>query len=246
MILKDKVAVVTGAAGAIGLAAARALMDDGARVALVDVDALRLDGIARFLRGPLLALPCDVSDAMAVRMAHERVQAELGTVDILVNAAGIASGTKVADTDEATWKRVLATRLDGTFLWSRAVLPGMTAKGWGRIVNAGGLEAKAGVIGAGAADAAAAGAIASFTFALAREVAGSGVTANVIAPAFVRSVAATEQLTDAQRRQLLAAIPAGRFCEPEEFAHAVRFLASPLAGFITGEVIDLNGGVHTD
>ncbi len=95
-----------------------------------------------------------------------------------------------------------------------------------------------------AADAAASGAVASLTAALAREGAPRGVTVNAIAPSFVRSPAVTEYLTEAQRRQALATIPAGRFGEPEEFAHVVRFLASPLAGFMTGEILGLDGGLH--
>ena len=99
---------------------------------------------------------------------------------------------------------------------------------------------------AGTAYATSKGALAALTFSLAREAAPHGVTVNAIAPAYVKTPMVTEQLNEAQRRQILAQIPVGRFCEPEEFAHAVRFLASPLAGFITGEVLDLNGGLHMD
>ena len=242
MTLQGKVTVVTGGAGALGLAAVRALLEEGARVALVDLDALRLDTLSRFLRGERIVIAADVTEAAAVRAAHERVRAELGPVDILVNAAGVSSDTPIATTDEATWRRILDARVNGTFLWSRAVLPEMTGRGWGRIVNVGGHRAPAAP--RAAADAAASGAVASLTAALAREGASRGVTVNAIAPAFVRSPAITENLTEAQRRQALAAIPAGRFGEPEEFAHAVRFLASPLAGFVTGEIIGLDGGLH--
>lgn len=242
MTLEGKVAVVTGGAGALGLACVRALLEDGARVALVDLDALRLDTLSRFLRGSRIVIAADVTDGAAVRAAHERVRAEFGPVDILVNAAGSTSDAAVAATDEATWRRILGARVDGTFLWSRAVLPGMAERGWGRIVSVGGQAPAASA--RGAADAAAAGAIASLTVALAREGAPHGVTANAIAPAFVRSPTATEHLTEAQRRQALITIPARRFGEPEEFAHAVRFLVSPLAGFVTGEVLALDGGLH--
>ena len=242
MMLKDKVAVVTGGAGALGLAAARALLEEGACVALVDLDALRLDTLSRFVRGDRIVVAADVTDATAVRAAHERIRSELGPVDILVNAAGASGGSPLATTDDAAWRRVLGAAIDGSFHWSRAAFPEMASRGWGRIVCVGGHEAA----GAprGAAEAAASGAIASLTQALAREGAGRGVTANAIAPAYVRSASVTEHLTEAQRRQALAAIPAGRFGEPEEFAHAVRFLVSPLAGFVTGEVIHLDGGLH--
>lgn len=242
MTLDGKVAVVTGGAGALGLACVRALLEDGARVALVDLDALRLDTLSRFLRGSRIVVAADVTDGAAVRAAHERVRTEFGPVDILVNAAGATSDAAIAATDEATWRRILGARVDGTFHWSRAVLPGMAERGWGRIVSVGGHAPAASP--RGAADAAAAGAIASLTVALAREGAAHGVTANAIAPAFVRSPTATEHLTEAQRRQALITIPARRFGEPEEFAHAVRFLVSPLAGFVTGEVLALDGGLH--
>ncbi len=242
MTLTDKVAVVTGGAGSLGLAAARALLEDGARVALVDLDALRLDTLSRFVRGERIVIAADVTDSMAVRAAHERVRAELGPVDILVNAAGTTSGSTLAATDEGAWRRVLGVGIDGAYHWSRAVFPEMAARGWGRIVSVGGhCPASA---PRGAAEAAVSGALASITYALAREGAPRGVTANAIAPAYVRSPTATEHLTEAQRRQVLASIPSGRFGEPEEFAHVVRFLVSPLAGFVTGEILALDGGLH--
>ena len=242
MTPQGKVAVVTGGAGALGLAAARALLDDGIRVALVDLDALRLDTLSRFLRGERIVIAADVTDALAIRAAHERVRAELGPVDILVNAAGVSSDAAIAATEEGTWRRILGSRVDGTFLWSRAVLPEMSGRGWGRIVNVGGHGASAAP--RGPADAAASGAVASLTLVLAREGARHGVTVNAIAPTFVRSPSATEIFTEAQRRQVLATIPAGRFGEPEEFAHAVRFLVSPLAGFVTGQFLGLDGGLN--
>ncbi|HEX4944370.1 MAG TPA: SDR family oxidoreductase [Usitatibacteraceae bacterium] len=237
-----RVAVITGGAGALGFATARALLEDGTRVALVDVDALRLDTLSRFVRGTCIVIAADVTDVSAVRAAHDRVRTELGPVDILVNAAGASSDAALAATDETAWRRILGARLDGTFQWSRAVLPEMTARGWGRIVNVGGNYQPS--LLRGPAEAAASGAVASLSAALAREAAPGGVTVNAIAPAFVRSPAATEHLSEAQRRQALASIPAGRFGELEEFAHAVRFLASPLAGFITGEILNLDGGLH--
>jgi 3-oxoacyl-[acyl-carrier protein] reductase len=246
MSLKDKTVVVTGAAGAMGMAVVRAMLEDGAKVALVDVDALRLDSVVRFLRGSTVAVPCDISDASAVRAAHLQVEKALGPVDVLVNNAGVLSNAKSEETDEGEWRRVLAVNLDGAFFWARAVLPGMKQRGWGRIVNVGSLAAKTGGLTAGTAYATSKGALASLTFSLAREAAASGVTVNAIAPAYVKTPMVTEQLNDAQQRQILAQIPVGRFCEPEEFAHAVCFLASPLSGFITGEVLDVNGGLHMD
>jgi 3-oxoacyl-[acyl-carrier protein] reductase len=246
MVLTGKTAVVTGGAGAMGVAVARALLDDGAAVALVDVDAVRLDSVARFLRGKTAAVACDVSDPASVRAAAAKVAQDLGPVDILVNNAGILSNNKAEATGDEEWRRVMAANLDGAFYWSRAVLPGMKARGWGRIVNVASLAAKTGGLTAGTAYAASKGALSSLTFSLARESAAQGVTVNAIAPAYVRTPMVTDQLNEEQRRVLMAQIPVGRFCEPEEFAHAVRFLVSPLSGFITGEVLDMNGGLHMD
>ena len=246
MALNGKTAVVTGGAGTMGAAVARMLLEEGASVALVDVDAMRLDSMVRFLRGNALAVACDISDAASVRSAAARVAESLGPVDILVNNAGILSNNKAEATDEAEWRRVIAVNLDGAFYWSRAVLPSMKARRWGRIVNVSSLAAKTGGLTAGTAYSTSKGALSSLTFSLARECAAHGVTVNAIAPAYVKTPMVTDQLNEEQRRQLLAQIPVGRFCEPEEFAHTVRFLVAPLSGFITGEVLDLNGGLHMD
>jgi len=246
MVLKGKTAVVTGAAGTLGLAVVRALLDDGAQVALVDIDTLRLDSLIRFLRGTMIAVSCDVTDGGSVRTAHQQVEKVLGPVDILVNAAEVTASGKLEATDESEWQRVLAINVGGAYHWSRAVLPSMKARSSGRIVNVSSLEAKNGGASSGVAYATSKGALAAFTFALAREVAAQGITVNAVAAAHVKTTTVTEQMTEAQRRMLLAQVPVGRFCEPEEFAHAVRFLCAPLAGFVTGEILDVNGGLHMD
>jgi 3-oxoacyl-[acyl-carrier protein] reductase len=243
--LSGKTAVVTGAAGTLGLAVVRALLEDGAQVALVDVDAMRLDSLIRFLRGTVVAVPCDVSESGAVRQACQQIEKILGPVDILVNNAGIDSSASAEAATDQEWHRVLAVNLDGAFYWARTAAPAMRKRGWGRIVNVSSLAAKGSDLGSGAAYAASKGAIASFTFSLARDLAASGVTVNAVSAACVKT-AEMEQMNDAQRRQLLTRIPVGRFCEPEEFAHAVRFLVSPLSGFITGEILDVNGGMLMD
>ena len=246
MVLSGKTAVVTGAAGTMGLAVVRVLLEDGARVGLVDVDAMRLDGVTRFVRGSTHAAVCDITDPTAVAQAHRQIEQALGPVDILVNNAGILSNLKAEETGDDEWRRVMAVNVDGAFYWSRAVLPSMKKRAWGRIINVCSLAAKTGGLTAGTAYATSKGAMTSLTFSLAREAAAHGVTVNGVSPAYVRTPMVTEQLNDAQRRMLVAQIPVGRFCEPEEFAHAVRFLASPLAGFITGEIVDVNGGLQMD
>ena len=185
---------------------------------------------------------CDITDPEAVRQAIR----EIGRVDILVNNAGILSNNKSEATSPEEWHKVLAANLDGAFYLAREVIPGMKARGWGRIVNTCSLAAKTGGLTAGTAYATSKGALTSLTFSLARELASYGVTVNGISPAYVRTPMVTEQLTEAQRQSVLAQIPVGRFCEPEEFAHVVHFLVAPLSGFITGEIVDLNGGVIMD
>jgi 3-oxoacyl-[acyl-carrier protein] reductase len=185
---------------------------------------------------------CDITDVFSVRKTLKQI----GPVDVLVNNAGILSNNKVEATTPEEWRKVLAANLDGAFYLAREVIPGMKARRWGRIVNTCSLAAKTGGLTAGTAYAVSKGALTSLTFSLARELAPFGVTVNGISPAYVKTPMVTEQLTEAQRQALIAQIPVGRFCEPEEFAHVVRFLVSPLAGFITGEIVDLNGGLVMD
>jgi 3-oxoacyl-[acyl-carrier protein] reductase len=225
--LRGKTAVVTGASGTMGRAVVSFLKEDGLNVVGLDV------------KGD--CVHCDISDPAAVKKAVAGL-----AVDVLVNNAGVLSNNKIEATSLAEWHRVLGANLDGAMLWSQAVVPAMKARRWGRIINTSSLAAKTGGLTAGTAYSVSKGAMSALTFSLARELAAHGVTANAIAPAYVRTPMVTEQLNDAQRQALLQQIPVGRFCEPEEFAHAVSFLASPLSGFITGEVLDQNGGLLMD
>jgi 3-oxoacyl-[acyl-carrier protein] reductase len=244
--LRGRIAVVTGAAGTMGRAAARALQRDGCRLVLLDIDAPALDALAEALGGDALPVACDISDPAAVAAAGDDIRRRCGDPDILLNNAGILSNNKSLQTDFAEWRRVLGVNLDGAFLLAQQFVPAMKARRWGRIINTCSLAAKTGGLTAGTAYSVSKGALTSLTFSLARELAPCGVTANGISPAYVRTPMITEQLTEAQRQALLKDIPVGRFCEPEEFAHVVSFLASPLAGFITGEIVDLNGGLLMD
>ena len=246
MVLQGKTAVVTAAAGNVALAVVRGLLEDGAQVALVDIDAMRLDNLIRFVRGNTVAVPADSSDAAAVRQAVQQVEKQLGPVDILVNATEDPVPARLEALDTDAWRRAMARNLDSAFNWSQAVLPGMKRRGWGRIVSLVSPAAKGADVDASPAETAAHGGLVSLTFALARDAAPHGVTVNAIAVAYVENSPTIEMLNDSQRRQILAGVPLGRFCKPEELAHAARFLASPLAGFITGEVLDVNGGVVMD
>ena len=244
MTLRGKTALVTGAAGAIGAAISKALADQGALVVLVDLVAGPTQTLAEAMDGH--AVIADLSDAVAVSTMAADVLARFGRIDILVNNAGILSNAKIAATSLQEWRRVQGVNVDAAFLLAQAFLPGMRAARWGRVINMSSYAAKSGGLTAGTAYSVSKSAMIGLTFSIAREVAGEGVTSNAVAPAYVMSPMVSEQLSEAQRRAQLAAIPVGRFCEPDEVAHAVMFLASPLAGFITGEVIDLNGGLHFD
>jgi 3-oxoacyl-[acyl-carrier protein] reductase len=244
--LEDKVALVTGAAGTMGLAVVKALLEDGCKVAMVDVSRERNRALADELGPRVLAFSFDISDPAAVNAGHALIVKAFGPVDILVNNAGILSNNKVEATEASEWRRVLGANLDGAFYLAQQVVPAMKARRFGRIINTSSLAAKTGGLTAGTAYSVSKGAVSSLTFSLARELAPFGVTANAVAPAYVKTPMITEQLDEAQRQKLLKDIPVGRFCEPEEFAHVVRFLASPLSGFITGEIIDLNGGLLMD
>ncbi|HYJ11642.1 MAG TPA: SDR family NAD(P)-dependent oxidoreductase [Polyangiaceae bacterium] len=241
-----RVAMVTGVGGAMGAAIARALLEEGHKVVLADTDGPALEAVRAALGEGTYPIRFDLSDAAQIKEACTNVRERVGPVDILVNNAGVLSNHKLAETNPEEWRKIMAVNLDGPYHLSREWVPSMKERKWGRIVNMCSVAMKTGGLTAGTAYTASKGALGGLTFSLARELAPHGVTVNAIAPAYVRTRMITEQLTEEQRQNTLKQIPVGRFCEPEEIAHAVVFLTSPLAGFITGELLDINGGLHLD
>ena len=244
--MKGKTALVTGVAGAIGGAVCRFLAEDGLRLILVDGDEVGIRRLADELETESYVLPLDVSEYEAVVSGCEKAFAEFGHADVLVNVAGILSNNKLLETDPAEWKRIHAVNLEGPFYLTQLTVPHMKREGWGRIVNISSYAWKSGGLTSGTAYSSSKAGMVGLTFTVAKEVAEFGVTVNGIAPAYVMSPMVMDQLTEEQRQELLKVIPVRRFSEPDEVAHAVRFLVSPLAAFITGEIIDMNGGFQFD
>jgi 3-oxoacyl-[acyl-carrier protein] reductase len=238
--------MVTGAAGAMGAAIARALLDDGHRVVLADTDRAALENVVKSLGERAFPILFDLSDPAQIKAACDQIREKVGSVDILVNNAGVLSNHKLAETSPEEWRKILAVNLDGPYHLSREWVPEMRERRWGRIINMCSAAMKTGGLTAGTAYTTSKGALGGLTFSLARELAPHGVTVNAIAPAYVKTKMITEQLSEEQRQNTLKQIPVGRFSEVEEIAHTVMFLASPLAGFITGELLDINGGLHLD
>jgi NAD(P)-dependent dehydrogenase (short-subunit alcohol dehydrogenase family) len=230
--LADRVAVVTGAARGIGKAIAETLAANGAKVAAFDLEAPQHAGI--------LGMACDVSDEAAVDAAFGRVEHELGSVSVLVLNAGIFPIVPFEETTRELWDRTLAINLTGAFLCARRALPAMREQRYGRIVAVGSSAGKAGGAKSVAAYAASKAGIMVMAKSIANEYASFGITANAVAPTLID----TEMIAGA--RDLVNRIPVGRFGKPEEVAALVCFLASEHAGYITGEVTDINGGFLID
>ena len=246
VLIKDQVALVTGANAGMGLATVRALLEAGYRVAATDLSTERVASELAQHGKRLACFLMDVSDRAQVHAACEAIEARFGRIDVCVNNAGFLQYANCEETTPELWHKTLRVNLDGTFFVSQRVAPGMKARGFGRIVNVSSYGAKTGGLSPLPAYAASKGGIISLTFSFAREYAPFGVTCNALAPTFVKTQMLTGQVSAERQEELRKKIPVGRFCELVEFAHCVLFLAHPMSGFITGEVLDLNGGLQFD
>ena len=241
---EGKVAVVTGAARGIGQAIAKKLAQEGADVAICDLQAEWLAETAGIVQGfgrKALPLAVDVGDSDAVNACISEVVKVFGKVDIMVNNAGITKDTLLVRMSDEDWDAVLRVNLKGTFLFSRAVAKHMMKQRSGAIIN---IASISGIIGtAGQANYAASKAgVIALTKSTANELAARGVRANAIAPGFISSKM-TDALSEDVRNQYLSRIPLGRFGTVDDIASAVVFLASEQSSYLTGQTLNVNGGM---
>jgi NAD(P)-dependent dehydrogenase (short-subunit alcohol dehydrogenase family) len=246
-------AIVTGAGSArgIGIATAEWLVRAGWTVGLTDLDGDGLRTNAERLKAigaeHVPVTPGDVRSEAEVGEAVEFLLRELGGAEALVNVAGISRPTRVLDTSLEEWENVFAVNSRGTFLVTKAVLPTMIDREYGRIVNVSSVSGiRGGGIFGGAHYSASKAAVLGFTRAVAREVAHLGVTCNAVAPSLIDTDLATPNMSEQQRHDVLATIPAGRLGSADDVAAVIAFLCTPESGYVTGEVIDINGGSHID
>ena len=241
--LSEKVALITGAASGIGRACAVTLARVGATVIAVDIDESGVqETIASIGSGQ--AIRCDLRDPGAVKGMQQRVNSDLGGVDILVNCAGLISYRKgVAAVPVDEWDLVLDVNLRGTYLVCQAFMEGMRRRRNGRIITFSSLAARVGGIEVGVHYTASKAGLIGLTRSLAKEGGPFGITANAVAPGIILTEPVKEQIggnEDAYLKQ----IPLGRLGEPQDVANVILFLASPLASYITGVVLDINGGMY--
>jgi 3-oxoacyl-[acyl-carrier protein] reductase len=242
--LNGQVAVITGGAQGIGFAIAKRLVASGAKVSLWDMNADLLKGAVAELGAAASSIVVNIADYDAIAAAVAKVEAELGKLDILVNSAGIAGKNAPLDEYELDeWRRVIEIDLNGTFYVNRAVLPGMKARNYGRIVNIASIAGKEGNPNA-AAYAAAKGGVIAMTKAVGKECAKYDIAINAITPATAKT-RILDELKPEFIDYMLSRIPRGRFLEVEEAANMVAWLVSKENSFTTASVFDLSGGRAT-
>jgi 3-oxoacyl-[acyl-carrier protein] reductase len=246
MKLQGKTALVTGSARGIGRAIALRLAEERAVVAVMD---LRDPGpVVREIRArghTALPFGVDITDPQAVGRAVDAMIERYGRIDILVNNAGIIARESILELSYEDWQRVMEVNVNGTFNCSKAVIPHMIKRSYGRIVNITSIAGKMGDITASPAYGTSKGAINTFTKSLARQLASYNITVNAVAPHAIETDMSAEWSAE-KRSSVVGSIPLKRMGKPEEVAEAVLFLVSEGSSFITGEILDVNGGFLMD
>jgi 3-oxoacyl-[acyl-carrier protein] reductase len=243
--MHNRVAFVTGASRGIGKACALALADSGARVALAARNKEKLEEVAAEIRsrsGEAYVIELDLASDDSIKNAFTLTAKEFGRIDILVNNAGITRDNLALRMRKDDWNAVLETNLTGAFRAIQQVLQGMMRERWGRIINITSVVGEAGNAGQANYSASKAGLI-GLTKTMAQEMASRQITVNAVSPGFI-DTEMTSGLGDEIRAKVMEAIPLRRLGKPEDVAAAVRFLASEEAGFITGHVLAVNGGMY--
>lgn len=238
--LGGRVAIVTGGAGAIGTAICRTLAANGARVVVADINIEGANALASDLPDAV-ACEIDISSESSVRDGVGAVLARYGQIDILVNNAGVTKDNLFMRMSDDEWQTVIDINLTSTFRLCRGVLRGMMKARWGRIVNISSVVGATGNPGQGNYAASKAGMV-GMSKSLAAEVASRNITVNCVAPGFI-ATAMTDKLNEEQKGRILTQIPAGRMGDPGDIAAAVLYLASAEAGYVTGAVLHVNGGM---
>ena len=243
--VEGRVALVTGASQGIGRACALVLAEAGAKVALCARNEEKLEQLAGEINGKggdAAAFKMDVGSEEEIKAGAKAAIARFGKVDILVNNAGITRDGLMLRMKRADWDAVLSTNLTGTFLLTQALLSPMLKARWGRIINITSVVGETGQAGQANYAASKAGLI-GLTKSLARELASRGITSNAVAPGYIETPM-TAVLDEKQREAMLTQIPLARAGTDQDVANAVRFLASDEAAYITGHVLDVNGGMY--
>lgn len=246
MLLENKTAIITGAGSSLGIgrAAARLFAEHGARVALVDIDDAPLEEAGRKLGERHKTYVCDVTDAAACIRAADQAAADLGGLDILVNNAGVVHGTRFSDIRREEYDQVLDVNLRGNFQMAQAVVPHLRRKGAGAIVCVSSIAGRAGggVFGSTHYAAAKSG-IFGLAKGLARELAPEGIRVNAVAPGPIDNDFTRGKMTPEDKARIAEGVPMGRLGTPEDVAKVILFLASDLSSYVTGVVLDVNGGL---
>ena len=243
--MTNRTALVTGASRGIGHACALALAETGARVAVAARNVEQLESLAAEIRAQTreaFVVPMDLSDAESIKEAIAKTAKDFGPIAILVNNAGITKDGLAMRMKKPDWDVVIATNLTGAFVAIQQVLPGMMRERWGRIINISSLVGETGNAGQANYAASKAGLI-GLTKSIAQEMGSRNITVNSVAPGYVETDM-TQGLSEELKQRMLDNIPLKRMGRPDDVAAAVRFLASEEAGYITGHVLDVNGGLY--